>query len=374
MGTVYDVIVAGGGPCGLALAAALSRRGLAAAVVDPCLDKPWENNTCAWADEIIPLGYEAQCKRIWRRAEVIYNERSSQVLDRGYVVFDNTRLKDHLLASGYATISASAAQVSHTSSGSSLRLDDGRTLQATLVVDATGHSHRLVQINREPDSFQNVHGILARVDGHPFNPEHMILMDFRAGFMGADRTPPTFLYAMPYDKELIFLEESSLADNPGLPFKILQSRLQARLEALNIRVKEIISIEEGALPLNPSAPVLTQRVIGFGAAGGFVHPSTGWCVAHALRLADPVAAVIADGLGARQGPGMVAQKAWKLMWPPDLMRMRTLHLMGLDFFCRIGIKPLSLFMKLFFNAPGRMWQTYLSNDCTISRINRSLLQ
>jgi len=252
-------------------------------------------------------------------------------------------------------------------------LEDGSKLRANVVIDATGHAHALLDVARDADSFQNVYGILARVDGHPFDPGEMILMDFRHRFLGSRKSPPTFLYAMPYANDYAFFEETSLADSPGVPFEILQGRLYLRLASLGIKVLEVESVEVGALPMNQAVPDLGQRVIGFGAAGGFVQPSTGWSVAHSLRMAEPLAGYIAAAMGEGKPPEKIARQAWRTMWTRPLLRMRAFHLRGGEFFGHIGIRTLSLFMRGFFNAPGDMWKVYLSNDCTIAGINRCFL-
>jgi lycopene beta-cyclase len=48
---------------------------------------------------------------------------------------------------------------------------------------------------------------------------------------------PTFLYAMPFNKTRIFVEETSLVARPGLSFDDLKERLYARLQHLGITVR-----------------------------------------------------------------------------------------------------------------------------------------
>ena len=368
----YDVIVAGAGPAGLSIARALVERGLSVACVDPDPGRPWTNNTSAWADEILPLGLAEYCDRIWPRAEVVFGERSRQVFDRGYAHFDNDLLKRALTPPGLEMIEGRAVGVEHDRGGSRVRLEGGEMLRASLVFDATGHQHALLPSRREADSFQNIYGILARVSHHPFDLDRMLLMDFRHAFLGNRASPPTFLYAMPWDRDYAFFEETSLADSPGVPFEVLQGRLYLRLASMGIEVRSVESVEAEALPMNGPLPDLSSRVIGFGAAGGFVQPSTGWSVGHSLRLAGPVSRLAASGLEEGLAPEEIARRAYRLIWTPALLRMRRFHLRGGEFFGRIGIRTLSLFMKAFFNAPGEMWKVYLSNDCTVLGIDRAL--
>jgi capsanthin/capsorubin synthase len=372
MGTAYDAVVAGAGPAGLAIAKALVEQGLRVACVDPEPERRWTNNTSTWADEIVPLGLDTYCDRIWPKAEVIFGERSRQVFERGYTHFDNDLLKQALIPSSLEMVEGRAVGVEHDLQGSTVTLESGEKLRATLVFDATGHDHALLPSTHSADSFQNVYGILARVDRHPFDLDRMLLMDFRHAFLGNRKSPPTFLYAMPWDSDYAFFEETSLADSPGVPFEVLQGRLYLRLASLGIKVCDVESVEVGALPLNGPMPDPSSRVIGFGAAGGFVQASTGWSVGHSLRLAGPVSQLVAAGLSESLPPEETARRVRKLVWTPALLRMRRFHLRGGEFFGHIGIGTLSVFMKVFFNAPGDIWKVYLSNDCTILGIDRAL--
>ena len=369
----YDVIVAGAGPAGLAIASALGREGLSIVCVDSKANQPWENNTCAWADEIRPLGLDKYCDRIWPKIEIIFAENSRKVLVGAYAHFDNGKLRNALRKDIEETIAQETIAVAHDAKASTVTLKNGDKLRAIIVVDATGHAHRLMEKpTKEADSFQNVLGILARVEKHPYNLEHMILMDFRSGFLGKKNHPPTFLYAMPFAPDLAFFEETSLADNPGVPFDLLRERLHQRLEHMKIKILKVENNEEGALAMNPVVPDLKQRVIGYGLAGGFVHAATGWSVARSLAQAGPAARSIAEGIRAGQPPDSIADQTYKLLWPPEILRMRKIHKSGGEFFTKIGLPAQIQFFKFFFSFPGTMWNTYLSWNSTLMKVNRSL--
>lgn len=55
-GRPLDVLIAGGGPSGLALAACASGNGLSVGVIDPLLKSEWPNNYGVWVDEFEALG------------------------------------------------------------------------------------------------------------------------------------------------------------------------------------------------------------------------------------------------------------------------------------------------------------------------------
>lgn len=91
---------------------------------------------------------------------------------------------------------------------------------------------------------QGAYGIVAEVESHPFDLDTMLFMDWRddhtAGnpaMREANAALPTFLYAMPFSKTKVFLEETSLVAKPAVGFEELKARLEARLKWLGIKVR-----------------------------------------------------------------------------------------------------------------------------------------
>merc|ERR1719379_3404413 len=84
---------------------------------------------------------------------------------------------------------------------------------------------------------------------------------------------PSFLYVLP-SKGKVFLEETCLVSKVQVPFDELKRRLYRRLAKLNISIPESAIIEEEAswIPMGGPLPKAPQKVLGFGAAAGFVHP------------------------------------------------------------------------------------------------------
>lgn len=83
----------------------------------------------------------------------------------------------------------------------------------------------------------------AEVDSHCFDNDTMLFMDWRdthakkyPEMQAAYNDLPTFLYAMPFSDNRVFLEETSLVARPGVPFSDLKERLYARLKHLDIKV------------------------------------------------------------------------------------------------------------------------------------------
>ncbi|KAE9455917.1 hypothetical protein C3L33_12181, partial [Rhododendron williamsianum] len=158
----------------------------------------------------------------------------------------------------------------HEESKSLLICNDGVTIQAAVVLDATGFSRCLVQYDKPYNpGYQVAYGILAEVEEHPFDVNKMVFMDWRDSHLDNNRELkernsriPTFLYAMPFSSSRIFLEETSLVARPGLSMEDIQERMEARLRHLGIKVKSIEEDEHCVIPMGGPLPVLPQRVVG----------------------------------------------------------------------------------------------------------------
>jgi lycopene beta-cyclase len=150
--------------------------------------------------------------------------------------------------------------VQHDEDRSYVSCDDGTLIEATTVLDATGFARRLVQYDKPFNpGYQIAYGIVAevclqtptssllllfvatcnhfylrsfesiriasvklllsqflQVDGHPFDLDKMLFMDWRDSHLRSDKALmegnsklPTFLYAMPFSANRIFLGPSS---------------------------------------------------------------------------------------------------------------------------------------------------------------------
>ena len=86
---------------------------------------------------------------------------------------------------------------------------------------------------------------------------------------------PSFLYAMPFGRKRVFLEETCLVARPPLPFDTLKRRLERRLRATGIKVIKVHDEEWSYIPVGGPMPVHTQSLTAFGAAANMIHPATG---------------------------------------------------------------------------------------------------
>ncbi|MEC8424851.1 MAG: lycopene cyclase family protein, partial [Myxococcota bacterium] len=216
--------------------------------------------------------------------------------------------------------------------------------------------------------WQVAYGQLVEVDGHPWDMGEMVLMDFRAASEGRPRqhawqdreeTLPSFLYAMPLGRNLVFLEETVLVSRPEADMGELAARLGQRLRRMGIERTRVVEEEHCRIQMGGPLPELGQRLVGFGASAGLVHPATGYSLARSLRHAEEVAAALVEGLGAGS-PAAASLRAWRALWPKDRVRVHQLHQFGMDVLCRLDRDKTGRFFDAFFDLPAEQWQGYLS--------------
>lgn len=316
----------GAGPAGSALAAACSDLGLRTMLVDRAPERPWRNTYGAWTHELPPLPADA----ISARAPVVRAfALTEHRLDGEYVVLHNENLRRYLSRPDIETVAGRAESITP----DEVRLADGRTLRAGLVVDATGAP-------RGRHAEQTAVGVVLPAEALPAG--EAIFMDWRrAG------DPPTFGYALPLDGERVLVEETSLAHVPGLSFGLLRARLHRRLAVhgwpLDCPEHELVRF-----PLNPPLP--RGPLVTFGARAGLVHPASGFSVATALTLAPRVARAAAETPAA----------ARRQVWSTEARMTHFLRLRGLSALLRLPPARVPEFFELFFRLPARNQRDYLS--------------
>jgi len=378
---IFDALVVGAGPAGLALAAALGEQGLRVRGLAPhAPTRPWPNTYGIWEDELAPLGLTAMLGRRWTNC-ISYAAGRELRHARVYGLFDNARLQEHLLGrcarAGVVWTRGSAANVAHGPTVTTLQTHAGDRYLARLAIDASGHHAALIRRPPKPDvAFQAAYGIVGRFSAPPVADGQLVLMDYRADHLdGAQRSqPPTFLYAMDLGEGRYFVEETSLAYAPALTFTTLEQRLHQRLAARGVTVSAVEHVEHCIFPMNLPLPYLDQPVLGYGGAASMVHPASGFQVGAALKRADETARAVRAALdGGGGGPRQAARAGWQALWPRDRLRKRALYLFGLENVLAFDAQRIQSFFATFFDLPFPLWSGYLSDTLSSKELAQTML-
>lgn len=365
-----DALIAGAGPAGLSLAAALSRHGARVTVVDPAPGAPWPNVYGAWLDDVVGTPAEHAVSRRWDRALVAPTAHSAQRIERTYVTLDRDALKRRLVRDlpASALVSGRVAAVSHSPEGSRVTLQDGRGLHTRMVFDATGHSPALVERGPgEPVGVQVALGLDLVAPDHGLDPDCMVFQDLSTS---EDAAPPSFMYALPKGPDHVFVEETVLITDRPLAPEALRGRLLRRLERMGVRWTHVLHVERCCFPMGAPLPPRRQRVVGLGAAAGLVHPASGYSVARSLKLADRIAEGVIGGL--TNSPAARAHAAWDTIWTPDAQRTHALHRYGARALIDLDLDGLRAFLTAFFKLPVEVWSSYLSAAATTPDVARAM--
>ncbi|GLI71151.1 hypothetical protein VaNZ11_016251 [Volvox africanus] len=395
-----DLIVAGAGPAGVAAAGRVAAAGFSVCVIDPEPFAHWPNNYGVWLDEFQAMGLEECLHAIWPKAKVWLNSLpdGEKFLDRPFARVDRPKMKRVLLercaAAGVTFLPGKVAGCSHGEGSSEVQLADGRKIRGSLVLDATGHSRRLVQYDKKFDpGFQGAYGIMAEVESHPFDVDTMLFMDWRddhthapglEGMRSDNEKLPTFLYAMPFSKNKIFLEETSLVSRPAVGFPELKERLDARLKWLGIKVINVEEEEYCLIPMGGVLPKHPQRVLALGGAAGMVHPSTGFMISRMLGAAPTVADAIIDQLsrpadkatnaGSALRPSSeseavsMATAVWHATWPLERIQQRAFLTFGMDVLLSLDLFQMREFFRAFFSLSSFHWHGFLSTRLSFPQL------
>ncbi|TCP53661.1 lycopene cyclase (CrtL-type) [Tamaricihabitans halophyticus] len=351
---MFDVVVAGAGPTGWALASHCARYGLRVAVLDPAPERRWPATYGGWADELEFLPGSTIAARPSQTRVIT---RANQRVDRDYLILRNAGLARWLREDTVERISASASGVRTGPHGVTIELAGGRQLASAVAVDATGYARALSGGPvRGARTEQTAFGLVfpEAVVAELVEPGSAVLMDWRPAPNATGGTA-SFCYGVPVGTGQVLVEETSLAKRPALPYQPLRERLAARLATAGVRTAQALRTERVRIPLD--LPLPRGPVLGFGVAAGLVHPATGYGLASALQLAEPVAAAIAGGL---PNPAAANSAAGAVLWPNRARSVHALRRYGLRALRRMSGAELAVFFEVFFGMDQPTQRAYLS--------------
>lgn len=168
----------------------------------------------------------------------------------------------------------------------SVRLAGGRTLRARAVIDARGAPPAHLALR-----FQKFLGQELRLAA-PHGLTAPLLMDATVDQVDGYR----FVYLLPFTADTLLVEDTVYADGAELSRERLRSHIADYVAARGWHVAALLREEEGVLPiaLAGDAEALwrgAQGVPQAGLAAALFHPTTGYSLPQALRLADALAAL-----------------------------------------------------------------------------------
>ncbi|HEX2288653.1 MAG TPA: lycopene cyclase family protein [Pseudonocardiaceae bacterium] len=354
---MIDVLVAGGGPAGWAVAAACARLGLHTELVDPAPDRPWRATYGSWRAEL-PDDTEAAVAATGHGEAI---GTTGHRLGWEYVVLDNSALRDGFATAPVKVVKGRVRDVDPAPEGVTVDVD-GSQARTAVLLDATGAARSILGASlRRPAAEQTAVGVVVDADAATtvVTPGSALFMDWRPhhGELGW----PTFLYAIPVTPDRVLLEETSLARRPGLSLAVLRRRLHARLAHHGIAVPAADE-ERVRIPVDrplPTASAWRRPVVPFGAASPLVHPATGYSVAAALQLAPRLATAVRDALQ-RGGSAAAGAAAWQTVWSPAALAVHTLRRRSLESLLRFPPELVPQFFDVFFALPQRHRWAYLT--------------
>jgi lycopene beta-cyclase len=382
-----DVLVLGGGPAALCIASELNQRGVAVAGIAPDpVDNPWPNTYGIWADELKMVGLEHLLEHRWSDTVSYFCAGGSTAQDQShahgidYGLFDQAALQRYWLerADGVVWHQDTAERVELNGATTSVSCGSGTTLQARLVIDASGsRTPHIRRPDQGPVAGQAAYGVVGRFSKPPIEAGRFVLMDYRCDHLSAAQRqePPTFLYAMDLGDGVFFVEETSLALAPGVPYDVLQQRLQQRLELRGVEITEVIHEEFCLFPMNLPLPDRSQAVLAFGGAASMVHPASGYMVGSLLRRGPDLAQALAEALANPSlASAALAQRGWQALWPMELVLRHQLYQFGLGRLMGFNEALLRTHFATFFSLPREEWFGFLTNTLPLPRLMGVMLR
>lgn len=391
-----DVLVIGGGPAGLCLAAEVAKLGLTTTVIASGLGETWERSYGTFAKDVATADLGEAVKRRFSCPLVQVSSREPIALSESYLRFDTGALQSLLFEraaradvqflSGTVSTVEFDAQSKRTVCGASMVPGPGdahseaRTVQleARVVVNASGGElpgpnwHRVT-----PTGYQSAYGEWIEVPEHPFAEGEMSLMDYRRldSTRPDEAFPASFLYALPESggrrgPGTLFVQETVLVSRVPVPMPILRERLTRRLDQLGLRRTRTLGTERCVIPLGGALPDKRGIVLPFGAAAGLVHPATGYQLATALTLAPEVGRIVAERLPC--GVDDVVSAALEHMWPDKNRRARRFYELGAATLASLSPSMMEEFIGEFFSLPGGRWQRFMAGTMGASEIAETM--
>jgi lycopene beta-cyclase len=261
-----------------------------------------------------------------------------------------------LIRASFRSVGEAVANVETTQDGVRVTTDSGEEYEADVLVDASGAS---MKAEAGWQTHQWALGVEARLSTPV--AESMLFMDFDGP--DTEAGPPSFLYAMPLGEDRWFLEETVLLSSRRVSMRELWRRLQSRITARGIEMRDAQIVERCVIPLDVPASAGGGLIVRFGAAAGMVHPATGYMVGKVLRRAEPLAAALLGG---------GAEAAREIVWPADELLTDRLYRVAAEMIDSFGLSETREFFAGFFELPPSVRDGFLDRTLDLAGLRRSM--
>jgi lycopene beta-cyclase len=167
----------------------------------------------------------------------------------------------------------------------SVILEDGARIEGSAAIDSRGSG----QFDALDLGWQKFLGIEYRLAA-PHGLERPIVMDATVDQQEGYR----FVYCLPFAEDRLLVEDTYYATEPELNLQAIEARIEAYVEAQGWRVAGVESRESGLLPVAMGGDFDAfwpedDGPARLGLRGAFFHPTTGYSLPDAVRLALQVA-------------------------------------------------------------------------------------
>ena len=219
----------------------------------------------------------------WASHELRFPRRRL-TLDGGYNSVSSARLHEVIapLLGRRVRLGAEVAEIAP----DGIVLADGERIKARAVIDgrgAPGGTHFDL-------AYQKFLGLFSRLR-EPHGLAGPILMDATVEQVDGYR----FVYTLPFSATEVLIEDTYYADSPDLDRPRLRTAIEEYAERRGWAIAEIAGEESGVLPIVLGGDIAAfwsaacDGVARSGMRGAFFHPTTGYSLPEAVRLADEIA-------------------------------------------------------------------------------------
>jgi lycopene beta-cyclase len=188
-----------------------------------------------------------------------------------------------------------------------VELADGTILPASGVIDGRGRAPR----QRLELGWQKFLGLEIETT-EPHGVDLPVIMDATVPQTDGYR----FIYVLPFRSQRLLIEDTHYSDAAGFDAAAYEAEVLAYAAERGWRVSSILRRERGALPITLDGDIDglcadMAQVARVGLSAGFFHPTTGYSLPDAAKLADHLAAV--PSLDAASLPRIVQEHA-RALW------------------------------------------------------------